>query len=302
MLDLSVIILTLNEELDIARCIESVLPLTRNIFVVDSFSTDATVAVAESLGAKVCRRKWKNYSDQFQWALDNLPFASTWVMRLDGNEYLEQPLQGELATKLPSLPDDVNGVFLNMKVFFNGRWIRYGGFYPLILLRIWRVGHGRIERRWMDEHIVLNAGSKTITMQHNMVDDNRKGISFWVGKHNAYASREAVDILNKKYSFFQDDDAFAAFDGGQAKMKRLMKDGLYSFCPLGVRALLYFLYRYFFRFGFLDGKNGFVFNFMQGFWYRFLVDLKVNEIEKMSGGSVEKIKQILLEKHGIRLD
>lgn len=301
MTDLSVIILTLNEEIDIARCIESVLPITKSIFVVDSFSTDATVAIAESLGAKVTQRKWKNYSDQFQWALDNLPFSTTWVMRLDGNEYLELPLQDELAAKLSSVSDDVNGLFLNMKVFFDGKWIRYGGFYPLILLRVWRVGSGRIEQRWMDEHIVLTPGSQTIRVRHDMVDDNRKGISFWVAKHNSYASREAVDILNKKYSLFQSDDALAEFDGGQAKKKRFLKEGLYANLPSGFRALFYFLYRYFIRLGFLDGRNGFVFNFMQGFWYRFLVDLKVAEIERMSDGSSEKIKQILLEKHGIRL-
>lgn len=301
MVSLSVIILTLNEELDIARCISSVMPVAKNVYVVDSFSTDATVSIAESLGAKVYQRKWKNYSDQFQWALDNLPIDTAWVMRLDGNEYIEQPLQDELIERLPSVSDDINGIYLKMKIYFQGEWIRYGGKYPLVLMRMWRVGKGRIESRWMDEHMVLSPGSKTMIMKNDMADDNRKGLSFWIEKHNSYASREAVDVLNTKYHLFESDNSMMETQGGQARIKRILKEKVYASFPLGLRAFLYFMFRYLFRFGFLDGANGFVFHFMQAFWYRLLVDLKVSEIEKHAHGDVAAIKRELADKHGIRL-
>jgi len=153
----------------------------------------------------------------------------------------------------------------------------------------------------MDEHIVLLPGSKTITAKHDMVDDNLKGITFWINKHNSYASREAVDLLNNKYPLYPRDDEIEKFDDPQAKRKRMVKDRVYSRLPIFMRASLYFFYRYFLRLGFLDGALGFVWHFMQGFWYRLLVDVKVMEIERRSQGDVEKMKKILREEHGIAL-
>jgi len=224
-----------------------------------------------------------------------------WIMRMDADEYLEPELQKELATLLKNVPGDVDGIYLKRKVFFYGKWIRHGGFYPHILLRIWRNGKGCMEQRWMDEHIVLLPGSKTITAKHDMVDDNLKGITFWINKHNSYASREAVDLLNNKYPLYPRDDEIEKFDDPQAKRKRMVKDRVYSRLPIFMRASLYFFYRYFLRLGFLDGALGFVWHFMQGFWYRLLVDVKVMEIERRSQGDVEKMKKILREEHGIAL-
>ena len=301
MKNLTILILTHNEEIHIERCIRSLLPIAKKIFVVDSYSTDRTVEIAQSLGAVVELRKWKNYADQFQWGLDHCGAESEWVMRMDADEYLEPGLQKELVQVLPNISNKVCGIYIRRKVFFYDKWIRHGGFYPHILLRIWRNGEGRIEQRWMDEHIVLPVGALTAMVKEHLVDDNLKGINFWINKHNSYASREMVDLLNNKYPLFENDHALKTVVDPQAKWKRLLKERVYSRLPLGLRAGAYFCYRYVIRLGFLDGSKGFLWHFLLGFWYRLLVDIKVMEIEQRCGGDVEKIKQVLLDDHGIKL-
>jgi hypothetical protein len=210
-------------------------------------------------------------------------------------------LQSELPKVLAALPEETVGIYIRRKVFFYGQWVRHGGFYPHTLLRVWRQGQGRIEQRWMDEHIVLPPGAKTAMVKEHLVDDNLKGITFWINKHNSYASREMVDLLNNKYFLFPRDEQIKANEDPQAKWKRLMKDRVYSRLPIGLRAGLYFLYRYVLRLGFLDGGKGFLWHFMQGFWYRLLVDIKIMEVEEKCQGDVEKIKLVLEQEHGINL-
>ena len=299
MADLSVILLTFNEQIHIERCLRSLLPVAQHIFVVDSFSTDQTRQIARSLGAQVLQHPWKNYADQFQWGLDHCGAATDWVMRMDADEYLEPELQSELPVLLSSLDPEIDGVYIRRKVYFNHQWIRHGGFYPHILLRIWRNGRGRIEQRWMDEHILLPPGARTVMAKGHLVDDNRKGITFWIDKHNKYASREAVDLLNTRYALLEKDELLKQIDDPQARQKRMIKENVYARLPLGIRATLYFFYRYFLRAGFLDGGNGFLWHFMQGFWYRLLVDIKVMEIEARSGGDVERMREILQKDYGL---
>jgi len=182
-----------------------------------------------------------------------------------------------MSTKMCDLKDDVNGIYLKRKVIFKGQWIRFGGFYPHILLRIWHTGCGRIEQRWMDEHIVMESPN-TLMFESDLVDDNLNNIGWWTEKHNNYATREMIDLLNLEFSFFEADTELSQTEDPQAKFKRILKDKIYSRLPLGFRPALYFIYRYILRGGILDGKKGFVFHFMQGFWYRLLVDIKYDEI------------------------
>lgn len=298
---ITAVIITYNEEIHIARCIKSLLPVVDKIFIVDSFSTDSTVSIAESLGATVFCRAWKNYADQFQWAIDNCGAETGWIMRMDADEYIDKDLALELNSTLMHKLMEFDGFFIRRKVFFQDKWIRYGGFYPQTLLRIWKVGIGKIEQRWMDEHIVLKADSKTTLLNGHIVDDNKKGISFWVDKHNSYASREMADVLNRKYSITEMDSDLKDGLNSQAKFKRLLKDNIYSFLPLGFRSFLYFIYRYVFCLGFLDGSKGFVWHFLQGFWYRLLIDLKVYEIEKKSLKDKDEIVKNLKKDHAINL-
>jgi len=301
MQDISVIILTYNEEKHIRRCIESLKPIAKDIFIVDSYSTDKTVEIAESLGAKVYQNKWVNYATQFQWGLDNCPIETEWVMRMDADEYLEPKLIDALLKKLPTIQQEITGIYLKRKVYFMGKWMRWGGSYPQILLRIWRYGYGRIEQRWMDEHIVLKEGKTILIDDGDIVDDNQNSITWWINKHNNYATREMIDLMNIKYRFIPMDESLEKFNDPQAGRKRIIKNKIYSKLPLGLRSTLYFFYRYFFKLGLLDGFEGFIWHFMQGWWYRLLVDVKCYEFEKKLKKYNENIKELLANEYSIKL-
>ncbi|MGC8660870.1 MAG: glycosyltransferase family 2 protein, partial [Desulfomonilaceae bacterium] len=189
------------------------------------------------------------------------------------------------------------GIYVKRRVYFLGKWIKHGNYYPVWLLRIWRYGKGYCEQRLMDEHIKISEG-KTVNFNNDIVDDNKNDISWWTQKHNNYSTREAVDILNIIYNFVSYDDITPRFFGNQVQRKRWLKY-IYAKMPLFVRPFLYFVYRYFIKLGFLDGKEGLIFHFLQGFWYRFLVDAKIYEIEKKASKENKNIKQIIDEMHEI---
>ncbi|MCK5015838.1 MAG: glycosyltransferase family 2 protein [Candidatus Peribacteraceae bacterium] len=278
MIDLSVQILTHNEEKNIEKCIRSVLPLTNRIFVVDSGSTDKTVDVCEKYNVIVKYREWTNYAEQLNWGLDNFDFGTEWIMRLDADEELTPELVEAIKKFIDKPPKDVSGVYVKRRVYFMGRWIKHGGYYPTWLLRVFKNGIGRCENLWMDEHIVVSEG-ETIQIHEDLIDKNNKDLTFWTDKHNKYSDREVLDIINKMEKS-QETDLSASLGDGQASSRRWIKDKVYLKFPLFVRPLLYFIYRYFIKLGFLDGKEGLIFHFLQGFWYRFLVDAKYFEYKK----------------------
>jgi glycosyltransferase involved in cell wall biosynthesis len=272
---LSVIILTLNEEANLPVALASLRGLDVEVFVVDSGSTDRTLEIARAAGCKVVQHPFESQAHQLNWALDNLPIATPWVMRLDADERLTPELAQELAARLPALPDDVSGLALRCRVYFWGRWIRHGSYYPLWVLRIWRHGRARCEDRHMDEHMVVDSG-RAARLQHDIIDENRKGLTFWTQKHNGYADREAKEFLSIERGSRSSNGP--ATD--QARRRRWLKENLYGRAPLFWRAFGYWFYRYVLRLGFLDGRPGLVFHFLQGFWYRFLVDAKLVERQR----------------------
>lgn len=301
-LDITAIILTFNESLHLRRCIESLQGFADSVVVVDSYSTDDTQQIAESLGVAFLQNPWVNHAHQFNWALDNAGIETEWIFRIDADEYIEEGLKQEIARVLPQADNDLCGFFVRRKYVFLGQWIRRGVMYPVEVLRLFRRGAGSIEQRWMDEHIVLNRGY-SVSLLGNIVDDNLNCVSWWVDKHNKYATLEMLELLNLKYSFMSSDDAMAQQASGQAKLKRWLKTAVYAKLPYFVRPLLYFVYRYFFKLGFLDGVKGFAFHFMQGCWYRCLVDLKLLEAERWIGSEKDAmaIKEILKSKTGLGL-
>ena len=277
--ELAVIILTHNEEIHIERAIISVSTIAKEIFVVDSFSTDRTVSICKEAGAVVVQHEFVNHARQFQWALDNLPVTANWIMRLDADEIIEADLAHKINSELPRLGSEFAGVNLKRKHIFMDRWVRFGGRYPLVLLRIWRRGQGRIENRWMDEHMVV-WGGKTTTFSGGFCDKNMNSLSFFIEKHNKYATKEAIEILNQKLNLFPRDLALNTNSSSfQASLKRLTKERVYNKLPFTLSSFLYFFWRYFFQLGFLDGRSGLIYHFLQGYWYRFLVGAKVMELE-----------------------
>ncbi len=277
-LSLTVVILTRNEAHHLERCIRSIAHLASRIVVVDSGSTDSTIEIAKSHGAEVFERRWVNYADQFQWALDHAAIDTEWVMRLDADEWLGDDLLDRLQRGLLVLPDTTTGITFDRRHYFMGRWIKRGGRYPLRLLRIWRNGAAHIEQRWMDEHIVLDHGATT-HFAGTFVDENLGDLGFFIRKHEAYATREAIDALVSKYGWFDADQELHGTQ--QAAAKRKAKNRFYNKLPLGLGPFLYFLYRYVIQLGFLDGKEGLIYHTLQGFWYRFLVDAKRFEFERV---------------------
>jgi glycosyltransferase involved in cell wall biosynthesis len=276
----SVIILTYNEERHIERAIASVAPFAQEVFVVDSGSTDRTVELARVSGAAVLSHPFVNQARQFQWALDHAPITGSWVMRLDADEFVEPELAAEITTVLPTLGDEVAGVNLRRKHIFLGRWIRHGGRYPLILLRIWRRGQGRVEDRWMDEHIAVSGG-RTVTLRHDFADCNLNDLAYFTDKHNKYATREAIEVLNQRRQFIAKGERLTPETSSrQAAFKRFIKEAVYNRVPFQLGALAYFLFRYVVQLGFLDGREGLIYHFLQGYWYRFLVGARVLELER----------------------
>ena len=287
-MDISVIILTYNEELHIRRCIENVRDFCADVFIVDSFSIDKTKAIAEELGVKVVQNQWEGvHARQFNWALTHLPIKTKWVLRLDADEYLTGELKQEIMLQIENLPDDVVGCVFKLRRVFLGRVIRRG-MPPVKLLRLFQHKKAICEQRLMDEHIRLLEG-KSVEFEHVFVDENLNNLSWWSQKHVGYAIREAADLLNLEYDFLKESPTHCEqniqdFTGGmilgqQAAEKRVKKLK-YARLPLFWRAFAYFLYRYVFKGGCLEGKEGFLWHFLQGWWYRTLVDANVLDVKR----------------------
>lgn len=261
MTDISVIILQKNEALHIKRCLERLAPLNpRQIFVVDCFSTDGSDKIAAEMGATVVRREWPgNQAAQFQWALDNLPLESSWILRLDADEYLTDELIDEIKDKLSRIEDDVDGVVLKRRHivgWLNNSWVKRG-MYPTKILRLFRKGYGRSDMKVMDEHIVVKR--KIVEFDYDFVDHSLITFDEWREKHRNYAKREAQSYLS----------------GERSTGEKAAKKEAYYKLPRYFRAQLYFCVRYFLKRGFLDGVAGWRWNFWQGLWYRWIVDREI---------------------------
>ncbi len=365
MLDLSVIILTKDEKLHIARCLERLLPLfadglprgyaprndetsTRHcerseaihstlppsrVFLVDCHSTDGTQEIARAYGAEVVEHAWPGTQAlQFNWALDNLPIKTKWVLRLDADEYLYPetieevklvltrlggdassvgeggnnhsclPTQGCVAPQRCAPHDSITSLSLSRARAWQGRVIRRGT-GKVILKRFFRYGIGRCEERMMDEHIVTSYG-RDLLLKGEFVDDNLNSLRWWTEKHLGYAEREACDLLMaeleaklkvKSGKLKSLSLATNPSIGALAGRKRKMK-GRYGRLPLFWRSFAYFCYRYFLRGGFLEGKAGFTWHFFQGWWYRTMVDARILEIKKLCNNDPEKIRAYLARK------
>lgn len=270
---ISLIVLTKNEAENLRFCLDSVKDLASEIIVVDSGSTDDTLKIASEYGARIFTNPFKNQAEQFNWALDNTNPQGGWILRLDADEYLLPELKAEILDVLESAAGEISGFFLKRRVYFMGRWIRHGGYYPTWILRLFRRGVARSELREMDEHIVLTGGGKIEYLKNDFVDENHKSLTWWIEKHNQYATREA------EAEFAESGGINSDILGDPAERKRWWKNNFYARAPLFWRSLAYFLFRYFFRLGFLDGIPGLIFHTLQGFWYRFLVDVKLYQLK-----------------------
>ena len=249
------------------------------------------------MGAEVIQHEWPgNQAEQFNWALQNIEIDTEWIFRLDADEYLLPELIEELQAKVPSLDENISGITFKRRHIFLGRWMKRGT-YPVMIMRMFRKGKAVCEQRLMDEHIELLQG-KSMTFEYDFVDYNLNNLSWWAQKHVGYAIREAAELIDIEYNITDCNSSKQLSEKTLQKRKLKHK---YAKQPLFWRSFAYFVYRYFFKLAFLEGKEGFLWSFMQGWWYRTLVDAKIYEIKKACGNDKEKIITHLKENYNITL-
>lgn len=298
---ITIVILTFNEEIHLERTLQNVKKLTDEIIIIDSFSTDKTEEISKQFNTRFYQHSFTNQADQMNWGIDNLEFKTEWIFRLDADEYLTDELINEIKEKLPFIDKNYTGIHIKRRVYFMNKWIKRGGYYPTWILRIWRNGFARVEQKWMDEHFILSEGEST-RFENDFIDHNLNNLSWWIAKHNNYSTREAAEALNSKYQFAKGETLKASLEKKHQDIKkRWFKENIYSKIPMFVRPFFYFLFRYFIKFGFLDGTAGLIWHFLQGFWYRFLVDAKVYQIEKIAKKEKRTVKDIFTKDFNLKL-
>lgn len=281
---LAVIILTYNEELNLAQSLDSVAGWANEIFILDSMSSDQTLEIAQKYGCGIAQNKFENYAKQRNYALDQLPISSEWVLFLDADEWLPSELKQEISDIVVTSPEE-NGYYISWRLIWMGRWIRHG-YYPTWILRLFRYDKSHCEDRAVNEHLIVEG--KTGKLRNDFMHEDRKGITEWIAKHNAYATREAQELMNMRSSHgYQEIDT--RMFGTQAQRKRWLRYKVWNNLPPLIRPCLYFAYRYILTGGFLDGRGAFIYHFLQALWFPMLIDIKY--LEMKNANSVETKKQ-----------
>ena len=271
--NITAIIITKNEEVNIVDCLKSIKAFCNRIIVVDSGSSDNTVNLAKGLGAETYYHPFETHAKQRNWAIDNLNITSKWILRLDADERLTPALCDELSCLMKAHDeDDINGITLDTILYFMNKPIKHGGHVKRKLM-LFKTGKGRIEDRRMDEHTILLSG-KSICAKNKYIHYDFKDMSTWINKLNWYATLETLDyfdFVNGKNSILDKNQ-----DPTIARIRK-KKFGFYYKLPRFFRCKLLFIYFYIFKFGFLDGQEGFIYHWTYHRFYRTLVDSKITE-------------------------
>ena len=275
---LTALVLTFNEERNIKACLDSLVGWVDEILILDSYSTDATLSlISQYPEVKVFQHEFINYSKQRNWAFENLAIKNPFIMNLDADHRVTPELKAELIGHFQrGIPDIINGFMASRQTMFLGKWVKYGGHYPIYHGIIFRKGFGYCEHKEYDQHFVIE-GQATV-LKGNVIDIITESLTTFTTRHNKWATLEAQDAM----SLLKEGNANTlkpAKGGNPMEHRRYQRLKYYSY-PKFLRVFLYFLYRYVFKMGFRDGKEGLIFHFLQGFWFRFLVDAKIYEIEK----------------------
>ncbi len=274
----SIVILTYNEEKNIEICLKSVYDWADEIFIVDSYSTDKTLKRAREYTDKIYQNKFEGYPNQRNWALDNLPFSNEWIFFLDADERPSDELKSEISNIFAATLPEVNGFYIKRKFIFLDKWIKHGGYYPVWILRLFKHKLARCQEKEIDEDFMVKGNTENL--QHDIIHEDNRGITFWINRHNKYATIDAI----KQTKFNEPKMGVSDFTTNTSflEKKRFIKRHIWSYFPIFFRPCIYFLYRYILRGGFLEGMPGLVYHFLHGFWYRFLVDVKIYEYKKFN--------------------
>jgi glycosyltransferase involved in cell wall biosynthesis len=276
-LPISTIVLTYNEENTIGKCLKSVHGWVDEILVVDSYSTDSTLEIARNYTDKIYQHPFGNYARQRNWAQENLPIRNEWTFHLDADEVATAELIGELKDIFTKPINGVDGFLVSRGTVFMGRRIKHGGLEPVYHLRVFRRSSGRCEERLYDQHFYVTG--KVTRLRGEIINTVTSDLDTWIARHNRWAHLETQEVTGGEGSAGCHRAIKGRRKGNPIERKRWLREQYYRL-PLFIRPSLYFLYRYFFRLGFLDGKEGLVYHVLQAFWYRFLVDAKIYEYRR----------------------
>src|SRR3954464_7718615 len=274
--DVDVLIQTFNEEENLAHTLASLKGWVRHVFIVDSGSTDRTMVIAKEFGATVVQHAWEGYAAQKNWALDNLPFESSWILILDADESVSDPLRAEIEGLVAKPIDSVHeaGYFLNRVFIFMGRQIRHCGYFPSWNLRLFKRGKARYEQRMVHEHMLVDGS--TGYLKPLLLHEDRRGLEHFFAKHNRYSTLEAREIFESPEPF----PGVAKFFSDRVVRRRFLKSRVLPYMPLPWTGRL--IYMYFIRLGFLDGRAGWTLsNFISS--YEFFIQTKYQELKRLRG-------------------
>jgi glycosyltransferase involved in cell wall biosynthesis len=266
----TVVLLTFNSAAIIRQTVAQALKVSSRVFVVDSGSTDGTVEIVHEMRCEVTHRAFTNYSDQRNWAIEQIAASSTWQLHLDADEVLDDLAIAEIRAVLAG-KSSADAYMLKRRDYFMGHMLRFSGVNPWHL-RLFRSGVGQCENRLYDQHFV--SARPAAQLKGLMHDKNALSLSDWVARHNRWSDLEAQEAMRLSHECA---GVLQARLLGDARERTRFFKGLYYRLPIALRAFSYFFFRYFVRLGFLDGVPGFYFAFFQAFWFRMLIDAKIHE-------------------------
>ncbi len=268
MLDVSIMIPTLNESLHLKRLLPLLKKLNIPFFVLDSYSSDDTTSLAKRFGGKVIQGQWQTFSEKLNFGLEKNPYRSRWIIRIDADEYFDQNFIKFLKSEaIKNIADDVDGIYINRKLYFMGQWMKYGGIYPGKIIRIMRPGRVSFEHKILDEHVEVKNFE---VIDIDIIDNPLYDLTHWLQKHIRYAEAYRYGYFSKKFS------SRVVPKKGQSRFKAFLQNTFLKSPPF-LRCFMYWLYRYFIKCGFLDGMRGLIFITLQAFFYRFLIDALIYE-------------------------
>jgi glycosyltransferase involved in cell wall biosynthesis len=268
-MSVTTIVCTLDEELHVERVVASARELGP-VFVVDAGSADRTQELARAAGAAVVEHEWVGYSQQKNWALENLPVATEWVLFLDADEFLTSQLRGEMERAVTR--DDVDGFWLPEMNIFMGRPLAHAWWYPAYQLRLFRFGKGRFEQRKVHESVIVDG--ELAFLEETLYHESLKGLDPYVERHLRYAQLEAEEMLRVRREGTSGQRAGRLL-GTWPERRRFLKLRVWYRMP--ARPLVRFLWMYVVKRGFLDGKPGLVYCKLLAM-YELLIDAKLAEL------------------------
>lgn len=277
---LTVVILTYNEEIHISRAIHNVLYWADKIIVLDSYSQDKTTEIVENLGAEVIYRKFDNYKKQRQYAIEYCKNMTEWMLFLDADEYLLDETKIAINAAIEK-NNDIVGYYMSFRFIFMGKWIKHGGYYPCYLMRLFKPQTAIIDEE-INEHVTINGNVEKL--KYDFVDHRLKNMASWIDKHNQYSDLEAMYLYQAKKKKQYHKLSLLV----QADRRKWLRENIWNHLPLLIKPFFYFIYRYFIRLGFLDGKEGFIYYFLHSIWYYFVVDVKYIEMKMRADNTADQ--------------